>query len=230
MSKNLYKDELINFISPLWYKESTYSTEIRYLNLSSTELLFCFTSESLKLLPFLCSSGLILMWFQCILSAGSSSRDGWPEQLTTWMCIACAACGVWLCQPVSPLTPLLLFSKVLNSALFLNCFFFGFLFVFKIFPCLYSTPISPAATSAPNSDTCSVSPVLQSQSWLGVSPHSPLAIFSLSALTHLAAALVFNLLLGLVTLSSILLLHPAFYHAASIVSGLLYGDFVLKII
>lgn len=72
------------------------------------------------------------------------------------MCITCAACGLWLCQPVSPLAPLLLFSKVLNSALFLNCFFLGFLFVFKIFPCLYSTPISPAI-SVPNSGTFSVS-------------------------------------------------------------------------
>lgn len=134
MSKNLYKDELINFISPLWYKESTYSTEIRYLNLSSTELLFCFTSESLKLLPFLCSSGLILLWFQCILSAGSSSRDGWPEQLTTWMCIACAACGVWLCQPVSPLT----FAAVLQG--FELCSVFKLL-LFWVLVCIQNLPL-----------------------------------------------------------------------------------------
>lgn len=47
--------------------------------------------------------------------------------------------------------------KVLNSAMFLNGFFFGSLFVLKIFPCLYSTPFSPAATCVSNSDTCCVS-------------------------------------------------------------------------
>lgn len=82
-------------------------------------------------------------------------QSSWPHE---WLlCYLCS--GVWLCQPVSPLTPLLLFSKVLNSALFLDCFFWGVLVSIQNLPCLYSTPFCPAATSVPNSGTCSVSPV-----------------------------------------------------------------------
>lgn len=133
--------------------------------MSSTELLFLLYIQVTQIVTIP-----LLFWFNStVVSVVPQSRiqqQGWVTRAADHMngcCITCAACRVWLCQPASSLTPLLVFSKVLSSALFLNCFFFEFL-VFKIFPCLYSTPFSPAATSVPNSDTCSVSPVLQSQS------------------------------------------------------------------
>lgn len=142
-------------------------------------------------------------------------QQGW---LTTWMALGLPVLPVeYGCASLSHLSHLCCCSPRFWTV-------FGLLFVFKIFPCLYSTPFSPAATSVPNSDTCSVT-VLSGC-------FSPFSLGHLFPFCSYSPGCCFSiyLLLSLVTLSSIILLHPSFHHAASVVPGLLYGDFILKVI
>lgn len=144
--------------------------------------------------------------------------SSWPhEWLLEYLCC------LWSVAVPACLTSHTFAAVLQGFELVLNCFSFGFLFVFKIFPCLYSTRflLLPHLCLI---QTCPVT-VLSGR----LSPFSLGHLFSFCSYSP-GCCFSRHLLLSLVTLSSIILLHSSFHHAASVVPGFLYGDFILKVI